>query len=89
MGEAFKQAAANTGELERLWDTAHALEAHCGKPWSRVSGGDRAVGPLPADPAEIVTRWWNAVADDVNFDSHLAYFTQAWDGAIRFLEEHS
>ena len=89
VGQAFKQAAANKGELERLWGTAHALEEHCGNPWSRVSGGGRAVGPLPADPAEVVTSWWNAVADDKNFYSHLRCFPQAWDGAIRFLEEPS
>ena len=86
VGEAFKQAAANAGELEELWGVAHALEDYRGEPWSRVSGGGRAAGALPADPAEVVTRWWNAVADDVNFDSHLACFTQAWEGAIRFLE---
>ena len=32
-------------------------------------------------------RWWHAVADHVNFDSHLVYITQARDGAIRFLDQ--
>ena len=87
-GEAFKRAAEDRGEPERLWAVAHALEEHGGNPWSRLSGSRRAPGRLPSDPAEVAAGWWTAVAGDADYTGHLTSFTQAWDGAIRFLESH-
>jgi hypothetical protein len=45
--------------------------------------------PLPADSAEVVTRWWNAVTDDESFSGYLWSFPDAWDGAIRFFKSSS
>ena len=84
--DAFMKAAENRGELEALWAKAHVLEDYRGNPWATVSAGSPQAGPVPDDPAEVVTRWWTAVTDDQNFYGYLRSFPGAWDGAIRFLK---
>lgn len=87
VGEAFQHAAVHSAELEDLWAEADVLENYAGNPWSRMSGGGTAGSPLPDDPTDVVSRWWDAVTDGSNFGGHLVFFGQAWDGAIKFVKE--
>lgn len=85
VGEAFRHAALLTSEPEDLWTTAAVLEKYAGQPWSRVSDSVAAPHPLPAHASDVASRWWNAVTDRDNVYGHLVFFSQAWDGAIKFV----
>jgi hypothetical protein len=49
--------------------------------------GTPTVPPLPPTPEKAVARWWDAVTDSAQVAGHLAYFAQAWDGAIKFQDQ--
>ena len=86
VSDAFIKAAGNRDQLDDLWAQAQVLEEDRGSPWTSMSRGRKDAVPLPDDPAEVVSRWWNAVTNDENYAGHLRCFPEAWDGAIRFLK---
>jgi hypothetical protein len=82
---AFIMAARDRGRLSEFWDEAQALEKYRGDPWTAVSTGTPAGQPLPGDPAEILSRWWNAVTNEEHYFGYLRFLPGAWDDADRFI----
>jgi hypothetical protein len=86
VSSAFMTAAADRGQLGEIWAKAQVLEKSRGNPWASLHSGTPGAAPLPGNPAEVVSRWWNAVTNDQNYYGYLRSFPEAWDGAISFLK---
>jgi hypothetical protein len=83
---AFIMTTRERGQLSEFWDEAQVLEKHRGDPWTAVSAGTTNGEPRPDDPAEIMSRWWDAVTNEEHYFGYLRHFPGAWDGADRFIQ---
>lgn len=83
---AFIMTTRDRGQLSEFWDQARILEKHRGDPWTAVRVGTTNGEPRPDDPAEIMSRWWDAVTNEEHYFGYLRHFPGAWDGADRFIQ---